>query len=469
MPEKHGNHGLLKKLTLSVSGILLGLLSSKKSRHFLRKKANQAVHFSHSKHTSLGKQTPRVARFLRGQRRELGELASGQETFSRFLHDSADLLGDLFIPSDANGYKPRALRPKSLLFYAFLAVGVKVVITAFLFLSYPSPAVLSEITTAGIFRMINVSREADGLEPLSLNPILSEAASTKGADMLARQYFAHDTPDGKRPWEWINREQYDYVVAGENLAMGFITAEAAHQALMQSPTHRKNILNGRYSDIGLAVIEGELNGLHTQLLVQFFGTQRSTLAAATAQQPTAPAPAQPTVAPAQPAAPAVTPEPEPSQTVASVTQPEPEPIRAVEPVPAAEPAILPAVQPSIQPVLPVENLSQIARTLGETVSAANPTPEDVLAEGSSGSPIIVVNSGTRHKPFAAAVIEYSNIFFVGFLIFLLLSLALNVFIKIHIQDPAVIFQTLVLIALVASMALVKLHFLEQFVPQLLLV
>ena len=58
---------------------------------------------------------------------------------------------------------------------------------------------------------------------------------------------------GTTPWSWIEKENYDYNYAGENLAMDFQSAEKMEEAWMASPTHRANILNGKYREIGMAV------------------------------------------------------------------------------------------------------------------------------------------------------------------------------------------------------------------------
>src|SRR3989338_5684507 len=188
----------------------------------------------------------RLAQFIKGQKREIKELSNGQETWRRFFKDSGRLLKDSFIPHAGNNHKPKALRPKSLWSYVVLAVLIKVGGTGFLFFTYPNPAQLSAIVTERMLALVNESRTEAGLEPLDLNLNLVTAAQAKGQDMMSRQYFAHDTPEGKKPWQWIDRAVYDYVFAGENLAIDFKSAEVVHDALMKSPSNRRKILNERY-------------------------------------------------------------------------------------------------------------------------------------------------------------------------------------------------------------------------------
>jgi hypothetical protein len=90
-------------------------------------------------------------------------------------------------------------------------------------------------------------------------------------DMLNENYFAHTSPDGITPWYWISKAGYKYVAAGENLAKGFTESEYVHEAWMSSPSHKANILNSTYQDVGIAVVEGTINGEKTTIAVQFFG------------------------------------------------------------------------------------------------------------------------------------------------------------------------------------------------------
>jgi hypothetical protein len=66
------------------------------------------------------------------------------------------------------------------------------------------------------------------------------------------------------------------------------------------------------------------------------------------------------------------------------------------------------------------------------------------------------------------VVEYSNIFFIAFLIFLVISLLINIFVKIQVQHSSVILQTIAVGALITAMVLMKFHFTEQVSYQLLI-
>lgn len=138
--------------------------------------------------------------------------------------------------------------------------------------SSASQTVASDITAENIIGLTNASRTGTGESILAANSKLSLAAKAKAEDMLAKNYFSHTSPEGVMPWKWIDGESYDYGYAGENLAMDFQSAEKMEDAWMKSPTHRANILNEKYKDIGVAVKAGSINGSETILAVVMFGS-----------------------------------------------------------------------------------------------------------------------------------------------------------------------------------------------------
>ena len=102
---------------------------------------------------------------------------------------------------------------------------------------------------------------------------MQKAAEEKAQDMIDNNYFAHISPQGKSPWDWINKNNYNYRYAGENLAIGFANAKEQQQAWMDSPTHKKNILNKNYDETGVAVKQGVIDGHEAIVVVQMFGKQ----------------------------------------------------------------------------------------------------------------------------------------------------------------------------------------------------
>jgi uncharacterized protein YkwD len=119
-------------------------------------------------------------------------------------------------------------------------------------------------------------RENGGLPALTENTTLNEVAMAKAKDMFANQYFEHVSPSGVGPGQLAQQYGYDYIVEGENLILGnFASEKEAVQDWMNSPGHRANILNNRYSEIGVAVLKGKYKGESVWIGVQEFGLPMS--------------------------------------------------------------------------------------------------------------------------------------------------------------------------------------------------
>ncbi len=156
---------------------------------------------------------------------------------------------------------------------------VEMVAIAIMFFIFAVPILASEITPAKVINLVNIAREKEGLAPLSQNEALRKVANDKLNDMIENHYFAHTSPKGKTPWHWFEKENYDYQFAGENLAINFTSAEEQQKAWMNSPTHRKNILNPDYKEIGVAFGAGEIDGKMSLLVVQEFGARAGAMGA----------------------------------------------------------------------------------------------------------------------------------------------------------------------------------------------
>lgn len=128
------------------------------------------------------------------------------------------------------------------------------------------------MSASSIISLSNSSRAEAGLGDLSNNGQLTSAATAKANDMLEKDYFSHTSPDGKTPWDFISASGYGYVYAGENLAIGYNNSTELHSAWMNSPSHRENIMNPNFREIGVAVVSGEYQGAETTVVVQVFGS-----------------------------------------------------------------------------------------------------------------------------------------------------------------------------------------------------
>jgi len=122
-----------------------------------------------------------------------------------------------------------------------------------------------------IIDLVNQERSKEGLERLKESQKLNQAAFLKAQDMIGNNYFAHVSPSNISPWYWFGEVDYQYKYAGENLAMNFSSASSVHRAWMKSESHRENILSSRYSEIGVAVLKGIIDGEETLVAVQEFG------------------------------------------------------------------------------------------------------------------------------------------------------------------------------------------------------
>ena len=132
-------------------------------------------------------------------------------------------------------------------------------------------AVASGIAPDDVIALANGARSKAGLSVLTENAKLSEAARNKANDMIKNDYFAHTSPKGVEPWYWMKQEGYQYQAAGENLAINYTDAKEQHNAWMKSATHRANIMNARYREIGVAVVKGKIDGKESIVTVEFFG------------------------------------------------------------------------------------------------------------------------------------------------------------------------------------------------------
>jgi uncharacterized protein YkwD len=121
--------------------------------------------------------------------------------------------------------------------------------------------------------LTNESREENGLPRLKTNYLLTQAAMLKAKDMAAKEYFAHISPTGYGISYFLDEVDYDYLFAGENLAVRFVTSEGVTNAWLNSPTHKANIMNARFTEMGIAVVKGTYKGQETTFVAQVFGTQ----------------------------------------------------------------------------------------------------------------------------------------------------------------------------------------------------
>lgn len=173
--------------------------------------------------------------------------------------------------------------------HAFSIVGlilwVVVIMGGFFAAAYYVSSVLTNgnmaaVISSALVDLTNEDRAGENLGALTIDPLLVVAAQAKANDMAQKGYFAHVTPEGYQPWHFIKEAGYEYSSAGENLAVNFSDSENVEEAWMNSPKHRANILNAKFTQVGIATAKGEYQGRTTTFVVQMFGTPRSALAVA---------------------------------------------------------------------------------------------------------------------------------------------------------------------------------------------
>ena len=112
--------------------------------------------------------------------------------------------------------------------------------------------------------LVNIERSKEGLRLLKINNKLNASALAKCKDMVTNNYWAHISPNGTEPWKFILDAGYRFYYAGENLIRFYPNDQEAMKGFMGSPTHRRNVLNPNYKDIGI--------GRCVNMIVQHFGS-----------------------------------------------------------------------------------------------------------------------------------------------------------------------------------------------------
>lgn len=262
-----------------------------------------------------------------------------------------------FVPTEHNEMLPVGLGREAFFLYFLLAL-VLILSPVYVRISELASLGSPDIVDAQAWTLVglaNQARMAAGLPVLIENSKLAYAASLKVDDMFAKQYFAHFSPvDNTSPWDFFRAADYRYYAAGENLAVDFVTAEEAHTALMNSPTHRANIMSPLFMEIGISVKQGTWSGHSSIMIAQYFGKERVVAPVAAQVAPVAPTPTLtpvPAPVPVVPLPPPIAAQPAPAQVLGTEkeTAPPPEPtlpvvsevkppvVSNIEPLPVPEP------------------------------------------------------------------------------------------------------------------------------------
>lgn len=220
-------------------------------------------------------------------------------------------------------------------------------IIASLFLSFWHPqtgantlAYATEMSSSGLLSATNTQRANNSRKALSLNSRLQKAAQAKANHMVAHNYWSHTTPDGQEPWVFVENAGYSYQKAGENLAYGFATSAYAVVGWMNSPTHKANLLDSAFTEVGFGYANStNFNGSGQQtVVVAMYGKPQ--VLAAESTQPTAPVATTPAPVSSTTQPSTATPAPAAKKTpkkVATAAPKDPLPITTEQPVTEAAP------------------------------------------------------------------------------------------------------------------------------------
>ena len=114
-----------------------------------------------------------------------------------------------------------------------------------------------------LFDLTNAARVRNGLSALEWDDPTAGTARKHSLDMAENDYFSHENKQGKSPFDRMKEDGIRFHGAGENLAYGQSSSIFAHEGLMNSLGHRKNILLDTYSHLGTGVAFNENSNLFT--------------------------------------------------------------------------------------------------------------------------------------------------------------------------------------------------------------
>jgi uncharacterized protein YkwD len=187
-----------------------------------------------------------------------------------------------FIPHAENKYHPHILHPKRAIFYSAFFIGLKALVLVFVMLiplpAFVTPDVLA-VEQDRLVGLINCIRAAHDRPALEVRSVLNRSANLKAGDMAEQQYFSHVGPHGHTLDYFLRQAGYSYATAGENLAMGFFSADEVVRAWEKSPGHYANMIDSEYVELGTSMMSGLYTDIPTAYAVAHFGTPEKALPA----------------------------------------------------------------------------------------------------------------------------------------------------------------------------------------------
>ncbi len=313
------------------------------------------------------------------------------------------MLKKYFIPHRGNNHQPHILRRQTVTAALVLLLLIEAVFLVQILVIWPLTGIFSSILPGVLVDLTNSSRAQNNIPSLKVNPLLEQAAQLKAEDMAAKSYFAHTSPEGVEPWYWLAKVNYNYSGAGENLAINFSDSNDIANAWMNSPGHRANILDNRFSEIGIATAKGLYQGKETIFVVQYFGR--------------------------------------PQVLAQKVLTPSKSPLPSPQNSPAAKISAVPSAPGKLSPSIVITQGNSNVTTSVAVVAGAAKSETQIKASVSS----------SFWQKFISMPKTMTSAIYIAIAAIFLIALALKIFVKIRIQYPKLIFNGIIVLFVVITL------------------
>lgn len=131
--------------------------------------------------------------------------------------------------------------------------------------------IYSAVIPSIVVNLSNESRMSANLPALTTNSKLQKAAQLKAQELADQSYLS--ASGDQQSWYWLDQVGYNYVAAGENVAIDIDNTEDTQVDWINSPEQQKNILDKKYSETGIGIARGNYHGREAAFIVQYFGKQ----------------------------------------------------------------------------------------------------------------------------------------------------------------------------------------------------
>ncbi len=125
---------------------------------------------------------------------------------------------------------------------------------------WPSQLAVSPDAENKMLDLINEERRLSGLPPLAMSPLAQEVARAHSEEMFRLRYFSYSSRDGKTPPERLRQAGINFTIAAENVAFA-PSVVSAHRGLLDSPSHRRNLLSKDFRRVGIGIVDGGIWGI----------------------------------------------------------------------------------------------------------------------------------------------------------------------------------------------------------------